>query len=266
MNMLSLKLLALMSSMVLLAGCDSGSTPEIPAPVEPKPFVFNPSIRLAAVDPGRYVRKTDVQQVITLTKRFWIGTHEISQKEYESVMGSNPSFFKGESLPVEKVKFDQAVAFCKALTLRDRWEGRIRQDMIYRLPTEAEWEFACLGGATTPFSFGEESQTAEFVWAAENSGDKTQPVGQKKPNAWGLYDMHGNVWEWVVDWFAPHSKDTQLTDPEGPITGEHKVFKGGGWSHEAKFARATSRFMMAPDMGINFVGFRVVLSELSKSR
>jgi len=263
--MLCNKLLLLKVCGILLMGCDSSSTPELPVPVPPKPFVFNPSIQLVAVDPGRYVRVTDGQQSITLTKRFWIGTHEITQKEYESLMGDNPSFFKGESLPVEKVKFEQAVAFCNALTIRDRKEGRIRQDMIYRLPTEAEWEFACLGGATTPFSFGQESSAAEFVWSAENCVDKTQPVGKKKPNAWGLYDMHGNVWEWVVDWFAPHPKDTQLTDPEGPPTGEHKVFKGGGWSHEAKFSRATSRFMMAPDMGINFVGFRLVLSEIGKN-
>lgn len=266
MNTLCPKKLVWMICGLLFAGCDATQPHEPAAPIEPKPFVFNPSIRMVAVDPGRYVRVTDVQQTITLTKRFWIGTHEISQAEYQSVMGSNPSFFKGETLPVEKVKFDQAVEFCRALTLKDRKAGRIRQDMIYRLPTEAEWEFACLGGATTPFSFSDIDKVGDFVWSAENGEDKTQPVGGKKPNAWGLYDMHGNVWEWVVDWFAPHPKESQLTDPEGPPSGEHKVFKGGGWSHEAKFSRATSRFMMAPDMGINFVGFRVVLSEFSNSR
>ena len=103
MNMLCNKLLLLKVCGILLMGCDSSSTPELPVPVPPKPFVFNPSIQLVAVDPGRYVRVTDGQQSITLTKRFWIGTHEITQKEYESLMGDNPSFFKGESLPVEKV-------------------------------------------------------------------------------------------------------------------------------------------------------------------
>ena len=265
MNTLLDKLLAIAIACCLISmGCDSSQLAEKPIPKKPKPFVFNPSVNLVAIDPGRFIRVTDTQQNITISQKFWIGTHEITQSKFEAVMGSNPSFFKGENLPVEKVSFDQAVEFCKALTIKDLGEGRIRQNMIYRLPSEAEWEFACLGGANSPFSFGEVSQANDYAWSAENAADKTQSVGQKQPNAWGLYDMHGNVWEWVLDWFAPHPKDHQLIDPVGPPSGEHRVFKGGGWYHEAKFSRANSRFMMAPDMGINFVGFRVVLSESSK--
>jgi len=249
---------------LILMGCDSSQVVEDSIPKIPKPFVFNPSVNLIAIDPGSFVRVTDQQQNITISQKFWIGTHEITQSKFESLMGNNPSFFKGENLPVDKVTFDQAVSFCKALTLNDLREGRIRENMIYRLPSEAEWEFACLGGSNSPFSFGEVSQANDFAWSAENSDDKTQIVGKKQPNAWGLYDMHGNVWEWVLDWFAPHPKDPQLIDPIGPPNGEHRVFKGGGWYHEAKFSRANSRFMMAPDMGINFVGFRVVLSEKQK--
>ena len=244
----------------LTMGCDS-QLDEKSIPQKPVPFVFNPSVNLVAIDPGRFVRVTDMRQNITISKKFWIGTHEITQGEFQSLMGNNPSFFKGEELPVEKVSFDQAVQFCKALTTNDIKEGRISKNMIYRLPTEAEWEFSCLSGVNSPFSFGEVSQAGDFAWSAENSGDKTQFVGKKQANAWGLYDMHGNVWEWVLDWFAPHPKDSQLIDPLGPASGEHRVFKGGGWYQEAKFSRANSRFMMAPDMGINFVGFRVVLSE-----
>ncbi len=259
------KLLCIIVCVFIAIGCDSSQPQEESLPVKSKPFVFNPSVNLIAIDPGRYVRVTDLQQGISISQRFWIGSHEITQGEYESLMGQNPSFFKGEKLPVEKVSFDQAVAFCKALTIKDISENRIRQNMMYRLPSEAEWEFACLGGVTSPFSFGEVVQSDDYAWSAENAGDKTQLVGMKKPNAWGLYDMHGNVWEWVLDWFAPHPKDLQLTDPIGPTTGKHKVFKGGGWYHEVKFSKANSRFMMAPDMGINFVGFRVVLSEKKDS-
>ena len=252
---------ALVVSVFFMAGCDGGQAPP-PAPVAPKPTVFDPSMSMRAFKPGQFTRVTDVSQVVTLTRGFWMGTHEVTQREFESVMGSNPSFFKGENLPVDKVSFEQAVAFCKALTTGDRKAGRIAANMIYRLPTEAEWEYACLAGATTAFSFGDsEAESDAHAWSAENADDKTNPVGQKKPNGKGLYDMHGNVWEWVVDWFAAHPKAEQLVDPTGPTEGKHRVFKGGGWYHEAKYARSTSRFMMEPGMSINFVGFRVALVE-----
>ena len=250
---------------VLWSGCDSGQVPSSQDPAAPKPVVFNPSIPMKEVKPGQFTRVTSIRQQVTLTRGFWMGSHEVTQREFESAMGSNPSFFKGETLPVDKVSFLQAVAFCKAITIRDRKAGRITGNMIYRLPTEAEWEYACLAGATTAFSFGDLAQeTDAYLWSAENSEDKTNPVSQKKPNAWGLYDMHGNVWEWVVDWFAAHPKEPQLVDPSGPLQGKHRVFKGGGWYHEAKYARSTSRFMMEPGMAINYVGFRVVLAETGK--
>ena len=235
-------------------GCDSGQAPE--------PVVFNPSLPMREIQAGQFMRVTDTRQRVTLTRGFWIGTHEVAQREYESVMGSNPSFFQGETLPVEKVSFLQAEAFCKALTARDREAGRIPANLISRLPTEAGWEYACLAGATTAFSFGDADEEAEaHAWSAENADDKTNRVGEKNPNAWGLHDMHGNVWEWVSDWFAAHPKDPELANPSGPPAGRHRVFKGGGWYHEAKFARSTSRFMMEPGMAINYVGFRVVLAK-----
>ena len=117
------------------------------------PVVFNPSISMSEFKPGQFIRGTSARQRVSITRGFWMGTHEVTQREFESVMGSTPSFFKGETLPVDKVSFEQAVAFCKALTTGDRKEGRIATNMIYRLPTEAEWEYACLAGATTAFSF-----------------------------------------------------------------------------------------------------------------
>ena len=235
-------------------GCDSRE--------ESKPVVFNPSVGMREVQPGHYTRVTNTRQKVTLTHGFWIGIHEVTQQQYESVMESNPSFYKGESLPVEKVSFMLANEFCNKLTQHDREAGHIPMNMSYRLPTEAEWEYACLAGSDTAFSFGdsEEEFDAHF-WSAENAEDQSQPVGKKIPNAWGLHDMHGNVWEWVTDWFAPHPVDSALVDPVGPPTGKHRVFKGGGWYHEAKFARSTSRFMMDPGMSINYVGFRVVLAK-----
>ena len=174
---------------VLWSGCDSGQAPPVQDPAAPKPVVFNPSIPMKEVKPGQYTRVTSTRQQGTLTRGFWMGSHEVTQREFESAMGSNPSFFKGETLPVDKVSFLQAVAFCKAITIRDRKEGRITGNMIYRLPTEAEWEYACLAGATTAFSFGDsEEETDAYLWSAENSEDKTNPVSQKKPNALGLYD------------------------------------------------------------------------------
>jgi formylglycine-generating enzyme required for sulfatase activity len=245
---------------VLWTGCDSGQAPAGPGGAQAGGV--NPSIPMQALKPGQFTRVTCTSQLVAVTRGFWMVTHEVTQREFESVMGSNSSFFKGETLPVDRVSFVQAMAFRKALTARDRRAGRITGNMIYRLPTEAEWEHACLAGATTAFSFGDlAEETDAYLWSAENSEDKTNPVAQKKPNAWGLHDMHGNVWEWVVDWFAAHSKDPQLLDPSGPSEGKHRVFKGGGWYHEAKYARSTSRFMMEPDMGINFVGFRVVLAK-----
>ena len=239
-------------------GCD--------APEESKPVVFNPSIAMREIPPGHYTRVMKIRQEVTLTRGFWIGIHEVTQQQYESVMGSNPSFYQGESLPVEKVSFQQAVAFCSALTRRDREARRIPVDMIYRLPTEAEWEYACLAGSNTAFSFADSEELADaHAWSAENADDKTNVVGKKQPNAWGLHDMHGNVWEWAADWFAPHPADTALVDPIGPPAGKHRVFKGGGWYHEAKFARSTTRFMMEPGMSINYVGFRVVLAKVANA-
>ena len=244
----------LVLSALMWQGCDS--------PDEIKPVVFNPSITMREVQPGKYTRVTNTRQQVTLTRGFWIGINEITQQQYESVTGSNPSFYQGDSFPVEKVSFMLANEFCNKLTQRDRKAGRIPMNLAYRLPTEAEWEYACLAGANTAFSFGDSEDDANaHFWSAENAEDQSQSVGKKIPNAWGLYDMHGNVWEWVADWFAPHPAESALVDPVGPITGKHRVFKGGGWYHEAKFARSTSRFMMEPGMSINYVGFRVVLSE-----
>jgi formylglycine-generating enzyme required for sulfatase activity len=177
-------------------------------------------------------------------------------------MGKNPSHFQGDTnRPVEKLSFFDAVGYCQELTKRERQAGHLPPDYEYRLPSEAEWEYACRAGSTNFFSFGESSTNADqYAWILENSDGTTHPVGQKRPNAWGLYDMHGNVWEWCSDWFAPYPP-TALTNPLGAASSKFKVFRGGGWNQAIEFARASNRFMMSPSNGIHFVGFRIALSQ-----
>lgn len=134
---------------------------------------------------------------VTLTKDFYIGVYEVTQDQYEQVVGSNPSKLKGANHPVENVSWKDAVTFCEKLSSlpAERAAGR-----VYRLPTEAEWEYACRAGTTTAYSFGDDEQDlGKYVWSIENSGNTAHAVGEKLPNGWGLYDMHGNVWEWCLD-------------------------------------------------------------------
>ena len=198
---------------------------------------------------------------ITLTTNFWMGKYEVTQGEYEALMKSNPSYFPGDTnRPVEKLKFPEALAYCAELTRREAEAGRLQPGYSYRLPTEAEWEYACRAGTTNLLSFGDPALADEFAWTLDNSDSTPHPVGQKKPNQWGLYDMHGNVWEWCNDWFAPFP-EKDLQNPMGAITSKFKVFKGGSWNHNLELARASSRFMMETNQAVNFVGFRIVLAK-----
>jgi formylglycine-generating enzyme required for sulfatase activity len=209
------------------------------------------------IQPGAFTR---MKHQVTITRDFWIGKHEVTQAEFEAVTGKNPSHFKSPNAPVEKVNHSDAMAYCAALTRRERDAGHLPFGYEYRLPTEAEWEYACRAGTTNQFSFGDSLAEADkYAWTWENSGESTHAIGLKEPNPWGLHDMHGNVWEWCLDWFEQYPK-SDLTDPVGPADGKFKVFRGGGWNNEILFARSGNRFMMAPASGIYFVGFRVALS------
>jgi formylglycine-generating enzyme required for sulfatase activity len=213
---------------------------------------------MVLIHAGSFIR---LKQSVILTRDFWLGKYEVTQGEYAALTGKNPSHFTNDlSHPVEKVSQVDAMAYCAALTQRERQAGRLSPHYEYRLPSEAEWEYACRAGTTNAFSFGDSQALAEpFAWTEENSQASTQRVGQKHPNPWGLHDMHGNVWEWCLDWFGDYPPG-DVTDPVGPATGKFKVFRGGGWNHEAKFARSSNRFMMAPSNGIYFVGFRLALA------
>lgn len=217
-----------------------------------------PLTNMVLIRAGKFIR---IKHEVTLTRDFWIGRYEVTQREYELLNGRNPSHFKGDlDRPVEKLSYFDAEAFCAALTEREQRAGRLPVNYEYRLPWEAEWEYACRAGSTQYFSFGNSNLiAADYAWTAENADSQTHPVGQKRPNPWGLHDMHGNVWEWCRDWFEPYPP-AAATNPTGPATGKFKVFRGGGWNNEADFARSANRFMMAPSNGIHFVGFRIVLS------
>ncbi|MBN8247205.1 MAG: formylglycine-generating enzyme family protein [Verrucomicrobia bacterium] len=227
-----------------------------PAPGAAGPATV-PLTNMVAIRAGTFQR---IKFPVTLTRDYWIGKFEVTQGEYASVMGRNPSHFTGDSnRPVEKVSFLDAVRYCEALTNRERHAGHLAPGYVYRLPTEAEWEYACRAGSTNRYHFGDEAAAADaYAWTSENSSSATHPVGQKAPNAWGLHDTHGNVWEWCHDWFEPYPA-RPLTDPVGPATSKYKLFKGGGWNQDADYARASSRFMMSASNGIHFVGFRMVL-------
>ena len=197
------------------------------------------------------------QHLVTISNWYYLGTYEVTQDEYEKVMGRNPSKFKGPKNPVETVSWLDAVSFCKKLSEMPEEKAAGRS---YRLPAEAEWEYACRAGSTTSYSFGETAESlGEYAWFDEGPECKTHPVGLKKPNRWGLYDMHGNVWEWCQDWFEPFLPDAS-TDPQGPNGGSNRVYRGGSWYFVAGNCRSAFRGRGVPSDRRSNYGFRVALS------
>jgi formylglycine-generating enzyme required for sulfatase activity len=201
-----------------------------------------------------------------------MGKYEVTQAEYQSVVGSNPSFFQGAnapnapSRPVETVLWNSAVAYCQALTAIEQAAGRVPQGYQYRLPTEAEWEYCCRAGTTTEWNTGTSLSTsqANFASALANGtylDGQTAVVGSYAPNAFGLHDMHGNVWEWCLDSYAVYAPGP-VTDPfvtGGPL----RVIRGGSWYNyfiTAFYCRSAYRFSITPGNSFNNVGFRVVLA------
>ncbi|GHT87735.1 hypothetical protein FACS1894137_15350 [Spirochaetia bacterium] len=195
---------------------------------------------------------------------FSMAQYEVSQAEYEAVMGNNPSYFKGANRPVEQVSWFDAVAYCNARSLREglspvytingenvTWD---RNAKGYRLPTEAEWEYACRAGTTGPFSTGNTITKSQ----ANYDAGETAAVGSFAANPWGLYDMHGNVWEWCWDWIGLYSTEAQ-TDPTGAASGSARVLRGGSLINSAAHnLRSAYRFIFTPSHRISIIGFRVV--------
>jgi len=211
-------------------------------------------------EPERDVDET--QHQVTLRQGFWMAETCCTQALWKAVTGENPSLFKGEALPVERVSWQDVVLFLAHL-------NRQRPDLEGRLPTEAEWEYACRAGTTGPFSFGTQLTTelANYDGAypydrGEKGTDRasTIPVDALPPNPWGLYQMHGNVWEWCADWYADFDKRPAL-DPVGPETGSERLLRGGSWRHLGGNLRSAQRLASPPSYRNHQFGFRLALGQ-----
>lgn len=217
-----------------------------------QPFSLIPSGSFTMGSPGgEEGRSGDESQVeVSLSQPFWLAKTEVTQAQWETVMGSNPSHFKGPNLPVENVSWEDAQAYLTKLNekviLPEGWK--------FALPTEAQWEYACRAGEAGPYSGG---SLEEVGWYDSNSGSQTHEVGQKKANAWGLHDMHGNVWEWCADLYDDTLKGG--TDPTGASSGGLRVFRGGSWDYAASICRAAGRYRFNPGDRHDYLGFRPAL-------
>jgi formylglycine-generating enzyme required for sulfatase activity len=247
------------------------------------------ALGMVAIAPGTYLRGSPVTPLgvppyfneanaqpvhaVTISRPFWIGRFEVTQAQYQAVMGSNPSAFQGPSYPnaaqrpVELVTWNNAVAYCTALTASEQAAGRVPAGYVYRLPTEAEWEYCCRAGTTTEFHFGptlvcgQENFYLSYHSGANCTIGQTAVVGSYPPNAWGLQDMHGNVWEWCQDaWdFSANYPSGAVTDPF-VASGPYRVSRGGSWNFDSNHCRSAFRFGFFPSFTNDDFGFRVVLA------
>jgi formylglycine-generating enzyme required for sulfatase activity len=225
------------------------------------------NLEMAYIWPGTFTMGSPVSEIIykeehpqtqvTLTRGYWLGKTEVSQAQWEALMGSNPSGFKEADRPVETVSWDDVMGFCRKLTERERWAGRLPGGYEYTLPTEAQWEYACRAGTTGPY--GGDGNLDDMGWYYGNSGQTTHRVGQKQANAWGLYDMHGNVSEWCLDWFVYYPGGS-VRDPTGPSSGLFRVCRGGSWGSFNILCRSAFRGPADPRLTGTSLGFRLALA------
>jgi formylglycine-generating enzyme required for sulfatase activity len=192
---------------------------------------------------------------VILTKGFYLGKYEVVQKEYEKVIGFNPSNFKGDKFPVEGVSWNDAVAFCEALNNKDRKRG-----WEFALPTEAQWEYACRAGTTTAYSWGR-NISPQLANSKDSGLNKTVEVGAYAANPWGFLDMHGNVWEWTADWHGAYPRSSVI-DPPGLSNGSRRVLRGGSWNYAGIALRSVSRSGNVPSNRRSDIGFRVALKQV----
>lgn len=233
------------------------SVPES-SPVQGPRLVNRFGITLVLIPAGTFQMGSDRRadnarpvHAVQLSTPFFLGIYPVTQRQWEAVMGQHLGHFRGPEHPVEQVSWDDAQAFLHRLNEAEGHAG-------YRLPTEAEWEYAARAKTTGDYCFGNDViQLAQYAWYSANAQGTTHPVGQLQPNAWGLYDMHGNVWEWVQDWYGPYTAATAF-DPTGPATGSDRVFRGGGWYGSARDCQSADRHFGAPGDRNAGLGLRLV--------
>jgi len=272
---------------VLQSGCNNqvNFLPDVPGN-QPNVLTNSIGMKLVLIPKGTFMmgsppdekgsEEDERRHEVTISRDYHLGMHEVTQAQYKKIMGKNPSHFQGDAVaerhpetgrvvkdvdsanhPVEQVSWEDAVEFCQRLSAlpEEKKAGR-----VYRLPSEAEWEYACRAGSQMAYSFGsDEKSLVNFGWCGPNSKGMTHAVGLKKANAWGLYDMHGNVFEWCADWYGVYPKGS-ATDPRGPEDGSIRVSRGGCWFNDAVYCRSADRLRFDPSFRSNFLGFRVALS------
>ncbi|MCZ6836296.1 MAG: formylglycine-generating enzyme family protein [Planctomycetota bacterium] len=253
----------LLASMMAISAMQDSSptTAEDKVPTPPESFTNSLGIEFVYIKPGEFEMgspfhergrdKDEKQHRVKISKGFYLATTEMTQAQWNRLMGENRSKKQGDQLPVTHISWVEATAFCVKLGQRD--------SLNYRLPTEAEWEYACRAGSTGPFP--KDTSLGKAGWYDGNSEEMTHEVGTKLANAWGLYDMQGNVWEWCQDWFDDYPSDT-VVDPLGPSEGIYRLLRGGSWYSRPEHCRAAFRSRNNPELmssGFDGFGFRLVL-------
>jgi|GEM_PF-1694978 len=224
-----------------------------------QPLLNSINMVLVPVDAGSFEMSDangNSKRQIRISRDFYLSSYEVTQEQYQKAMGNNPSRFTAPQSPVENVSWEDANAFCEKLSSLEH-----NAAFSYRLPTEAEWEYACRAGEKADYGFGQDIELiGQYAWYDKNSGGRPHQVGSKRPNNWHLFDMHGNVMEWCQDWYQEHhALSTEQQDPLGPKTGEKRVVRGGSWELPAPLCASSQRFMLTPGTRYAALGFRVVL-------
>ena len=267
---------------VLVGGCGTGDRPgqARPRPVStPEPVITKTGVEMVLIPAGEFLMGDDNQEDDeqpaheVQISAFYIDTCEVTQEHYQSLMGKNPSKFAGPDKPVERLSWFAAIQYCNMRSLREGFKPCYDPETLkcdfnadgYRLPTEAEWEYACRAGTTTRWSFGNDpGKLGKHAWFKGNANKTTHPVKQKGPNPWGLYDMHGNVCEWCNDFSSEgYDPESPRKDPRGPASGEDRVLRGGSWAGSDQSCRSSARNSEAPGFadvcfGYEAYGFRCV--------